>query len=94
MEFLIELILELTLEGSIEASKSNKVPKFIRYILIAFIVLFFLAVIGLIFLTGILILKENLIAGIFMFLIGVLMLIMSIIKFRKTYLLKMDNKSN
>ena len=46
MKFIIELILDLLLEGSIEASKSEKVPKPIRYILIVLISLFFLAVIG------------------------------------------------
>lgn len=88
MEYLFEFILELALGGSIEISKSNKVPKVIRYPLIVIIVLFFLAVIGLIFLTGILILKENVMAGIFFIIIGMFMLVMSIIKFKKVYLKK------
>ena len=92
MEYLFEFIFELALEGSIELSKSKKVPKFIRYPLIVFIILFFLAVIGLIFLTGILILKENIMAGIFFIIIGMFMLVMSIIKFKKVYLKKVDDK--
>ena len=34
MDFIIELVLELLFDGMMEASKSNKVPKFIRYPLI------------------------------------------------------------
>ncbi len=86
MECLFEFILELVLEGGIEVSKSNRIPKFIRYPLIVIIALFFIAVIGLIFFAGILSLKENIFVGIIFILIGTFLLIMSIIKFRKTYL--------
>lgn len=89
MEYIFEFILELALEGSVEISKNRKVSKIIRYPLIAIIILFFLTVICLIFLTGILILKENLIAGIFFIIIGMFMLVMSIIKFKKVYLIRM-----
>lgn len=90
MEYLFEFILELALEGSIEASKSKKLPKIIRYFLILIVVLFFILVIGLIILTGVLFLKENVIGGIFLILIGLYMFIMCILKFRKIYLLKID----
>ena len=93
MEYIFEFILELVLEGSIEVSKSNKIPKYIRYPLIVIIALFFIAVIGLIFLVGILSLKENIFLGILFILIGLFMFIMSVIKFRKTYLIK-TSKSN
>lgn len=92
MEIIFEFILELIFEGSIEASKSSKTPRFIRYLLIVIISLFFIAVIGLILLVGILTLKENLIAGILMILIALFMLVMSIIKFRKTYLIRASRK--
>ncbi len=88
MEFIIELILDLLLEGSIEASKSEKVPKPIRYILIALISLFFLAVIGLIIFLGIDALKNNKLAGIIVISMGVLLLILAIMKFKKIYLKK------
>lgn len=90
MEYLFEFILELALEGSIEASKSKKLPKIIRYFLILIVVLFFILVIGLIILTGVLFLEENVIGGIFFILIGLYMFIMCILKFRKIYLLKID----
>ena len=88
MEFIIELILDLLLEGSIEASKSEKVPKPIRYILIALISLFFLAVIGLIIFIGIDTLKNSKIGGIIVISMGVLLLILAIMKFKKIYLKK------
>lgn len=90
MEYLFKFILELALEGSIEASKSKKLPKIIRYFLILIVVLFFILVIGLIILEGVLFLKENVIGGIFLILIGLYMFIMCILKFRKIYLLKID----
>lgn len=86
MEYLIEFILELIFEGSIEISKSKKIPKYIRYPLIGIIALFFIAVIGLIFLLGIFIQKENIFLGIIFIIIGIVMLLMSITKFKKTYL--------
>lgn len=92
MEYIFEFILELVLEGSIEVSKSRKIPKYIRYPLIVIISLFFIAVIGLIFLVGILSLKENIPLGVFFILIGLFMFIMSVIKFRKTYLIKTNKK--
>lgn len=91
-EFVMELIMELFLEGAMEASKSSKIPKYVRYPLIVIIILFFVAVIGLIFLAGILVLEKNVFVGILLILIGLWMLIMSAIKFRKTYLSR-KNKS-
>lgn len=92
MEYIFEFILELIFESSVELSQSSKVPKYIRYPLIGFVVLFFIIVIGLIFWTGFLSLKENIILGIFFFAIGLLLLIMSVIKFRKTYLNKINKE--
>lgn len=92
MEYIFEFILELVFEGSIEVSKSNKVPKYIRYPLMVIILLFFIAVIGLIFWVGILSLKENILLGILLILIALFMFIMSVIKFRKTYLYKTNKK--
>lgn len=88
MEFLIELVLDLFLEGSIEASKSKKTPKVIRWLLLLFIVVFFLGVIGIMLFVGLSIIEENILAGIFILLIGIFMLIASILKFKKVYLTK------
>lgn len=86
MDILFEIILELVFEGTLAASKSRRIPKFIRYPLIVIIALLFIAVIGIMFLTGILAIKENLLFGIFLILLGVFMLVTSVFKFRKKYL--------
>lgn len=91
MECVFEFILELVLEGSVEVTKSTSVPKYIRYPLIVMISLFFLAVIGVIFWTGIIALKYNIVVGISLILIGLVMSIMSVMKFKKVYLTKMNN---
>ncbi len=90
MEYIFEFILELVLEGGIEVSKSRKIPNYIRYPLIGILSLFFIAVIGLVFIAGILLLKENIPSGILLILVGLFLLIMSAIRFRKTYLTKIN----
>lgn len=86
MEVLFEILFELVFEGGIEASKSKKVPKIIRHLLIFFIVIFWAVIIVGLFVIGILALKENTILGIFMILISILFLVSAIVKFRKVYL--------
>lgn len=88
MDFLFEILLEFALEGGMEASKSKKVPRIIRYLLIAIIVLFFAIIILGLFAIGILMLKESIAGGIFMILISIILFISAIIKFRKVYLSK------
>lgn len=92
MEYLFEFLLELILEGSIEASQNPKVPKGIRYLLITIVSLFFLGAIGLIFFTGTLMLKESFVLGILFYALGFCMLLMGILKFRKVYLKKTNQK--
>ena len=92
MEYLIEFILELVFEGGLEATKNNKVPKPIRYIILGIIALLFIVVIGIIYLTAFLILKQSIIGFILFFLLATFMLISAIIKFKKEYLKKINNK--
>ena len=92
MEYLIEFVLELLLDCGLEATKSNKVPKPIRYIILGFILLVFLFVIGLIYFTAFLILKQSIIACIFCFLLATFMLISIITKLKKEYSKKIKNK--
>lgn len=94
MEFIFEILFELIFEGSLEVSKNRKISKFIRYPLIALIIIFFLLVIGLIIFTGVLTLKSSLIGGLLFIAIGILMFIMSIIKFRYTYINKKSEINN
>ncbi len=92
MEYIFEFIVEFILEGSIELSKSSRIPKYIRYPLIGILSLFFVAVIGLIFFTGLLSLKENMLSGILLILVGLFLLIMGVIRFRQAYLTKMNKE--
>lgn len=90
MEFLIELILELLLEGSIEISSNKKVPKFIRYPLIAIIILFFLLITLGLCIIGISLFNENIYAGLLIIVIDIILVIGAIIKFRKVYFSKIS----
>lgn len=92
MECIFEFIIEFALEGSIEVCKSSRIPKYIRYPLIGILSLFFIAVIGLLLFTGILSLKDHILSGILLILVGLYLLIMSVIRFRKAYLTKMDKE--
>ena len=92
MEYLIEFILELVLEGGLEVTKSEKVPKPIRYIILGIIALIFIAIVGIIYLTAFLILKQSIIGFILIFLLATFMLISIIIKLKKEYLKKINNR--
>lgn len=86
MEYFIEFLLELVFDIGFDISKNKKTPKWIRYLSIMLFVLFFLSVIGLILFVGIASLKENSLAGILLILVGLFMLVMGIVKFKKAYL--------
>lgn len=88
MDFLIELIFELLIEGSMEVSANKKLPKWMRYPLIIFLVLFFIFIYAVIFCTAYLMLKENVYVSVGLFIIGLFLLISGIIKFKKLYLRK------
>lgn len=90
MEFLMELVLELLLEGSISVSSNKKYSKWIRYPLIAIVVLFFLSVIFLIGFVGVISFKENIFLSIFLIALALYFLIACILKFKKLYLNKKD----
>ncbi|MBE5779819.1 MAG: hypothetical protein E7331_10890 [Clostridiales bacterium] len=94
MDLLFEIILELLSEGVSEASRSSKVPKPLRYACIVLIILFFSATIGLILFCGISLLKENTLGGIFFIALGLVMMVMSICKFRKVYLSRQSERAN
>lgn len=86
MEFLFEFILELFLERSMEASSNKKLSKWIRYPLMLLVIVFFVSVIGLVFLTGILSFSTNKMFSIFILIMGILMLVGTILKFKDLYL--------
>ena len=81
----MDLLLELLLEGGIEASKDRRIPKPIRYVLIVLIALFFIAVFGLLIWMGILACRKTLLGGGIVILFGLLLLVWSAIQFRRVY---------
>ena len=93
MEFLIELLFDLALEGSIEITKSVKVSKWIRYPVIVLVVGFFTAVLGLMFLVSVMFLKENVAGGILFLILTLFMTGSCIYKIRKVYLEYKENKA-
>ena len=85
MDDLIEFLLDLVLEGSIELSPNKKVPKPIGYVLTSIVGLFFIAVLFLIFFCAVMILEESVFAGILILGIGLFILIGGIKKVHKAY---------
>jgi biotin transporter BioY len=85
IELLIEVAAELTAEGTVELSKNAKVPKWVRYLLIGLIVLFFIGVVGLIVFAGLLMLEEYVLFGVILLVGALILLAVGIAKFRKTY---------
>ena len=86
MEFLFELIVDLLLEGVFEASKSKRLPRPIRYFLIALVVLVYLALIGIFVALGITLWSESMVGAILIFLLGAVVAAMCVLAFRKAYL--------
>lgn len=85
MDELFDIILELMIDGGIETSTNKKVPKYIRYPLIALIFIIFAVVIVGLFLLGLnLYPKDNLVGILFMG-ISLILLVGSIYKFNKTF---------
>ncbi len=88
MEFLFELIFELIFEGSIEASSNRKLSKWIRYPLIVIISVFYLGLIALFIMLGVKLFDETKLGSVSMIAIGLFLLIVCILAFRKIYLKK------
>ncbi len=82
MEFILEFLLELLVEGVTLLVENKKISKWIRYPLWAIIVLLFIFVIGLLFFLGIVLLPKNIGFSILFFLTGILFLIISIKKMK------------
>lgn len=93
MEIIFEVIAELLL-GLMELVVDNsKISKWIRYpIIILSILLIFIVLFGLLFL-GIIIFQKNMIAGIFIVIVGVMMILLFIYGIYKDYLMIKVKKS-
>lgn len=90
MDFVIEFLVELLFEGAVEVSKNKKVSNWIKYPLIALIVLLFSAVILGIFIIGIAARKENVLLSVFFISVSIFLLVASILKFKKIYIEKKE----
>ena len=94
MELLIEFLVDLILEGSIEISEDEKMPRWLRYICLTIVTLVFAAVTLGLFILGIYAGKENIYVGMFFILIAFILLISGIIKFEKKYIEKRNLINN
>lgn len=83
MDIVFEFLLELILEGSIEASQNKNTPKWIRYPLVVLTLLFFISVLFLLLLLGFIVLKKNKYVSFFLFLLFSVFLISFVLKIRK-----------
>ncbi len=88
MDYIIELLVELVLEGTYEFSSVRSIPKWLRYPLIAIVLIIIFGTSGLIITTGILCLKEFLIPGILLILFGVFFLLYAIYRYIHFHILR------
>lgn len=83
MDILFEFLFELVFEGMMETAKSKKVLMVIRIIAGVLVSAFFLAVIGVIVLIGILSFKDNKPFSVIMFILAIIFTIALILKIVK-----------
>lgn len=86
MEVLFQGIFELIFEIIFESSKSEKTPKWLRYILTAVVLVFFTAVIGGLLLLGIIILKTNIPFGILLVAVALFLGWRAVVVTKKEYM--------
>lgn len=94
MEYIIELLVELLLDGKFEITDKKSTPKWLKYPLILIILFIILGIIAIIILTGILTTKEIPLLGILLIIIGLTFLIYSIIKFKHIYTIRNPKSSD
>ena len=83
MDFLIELIGEIFIEGLFELATNKKVPKIIRYPLFLLFVLLYLGIIGLLVLLGIKLYVDNKLAALILWLLAGGLIIITVVSLRK-----------
>lgn len=88
MDFILEFLLELVVEGGMEASGNRKLSRWIRYPLMILTILFFAAVIGLVFFIGVYMYREEPLASAILFLVGILLVVGAVAKIRQLYFTK------
>lgn len=83
MDFLIELIGEIFIEGLFELATNKKVPKIIRYPLLTLFILLYLALVGLLVLLGIRLYVDNKLASLILWILAVGLIIITVVSIRK-----------
>ena len=85
LEFIIELVIELIVDGGIELTKSKKVSKWIRYPIVAIAGIVTIGIFGFMFLVGYGLLEETVFGGLIILGFTILLLILTIHKLIKVY---------
>lgn len=83
MDFLIELIGEIFIEGLFELSTNKKVTKIVRYPLFILFVLLYLGIIGVLVLLGIKLYVKNKVASLLLWILATLLVVITLVSFRK-----------
>ena len=79
MDFFIELIGEIFIEGLFELATNRKVPKIIRYPLLTLFILLYSALVGLLILLGIRLYFDNKLVSFVLFGLAIILLIITIV---------------
>lgn len=85
MEFIATIILELLFEITHGAAKSSHIPKWLRILFFFILISFFIGVEGMLFFLGILTIKKNILAGLFLFFVAFLLLIVPYREIKNVY---------
>lgn len=91
MDYLIEILIELILEGSFELSKTKKTPNWLRYPLIIIVMLIFIGTSAILLITGYLGLKDVPILGVLILILAITFIIVCIKKFKHIYIKRNPN---
>ncbi len=85
MDIILELLIDLILEDGLKASKNQKIPKVIRYFILALVILLYAFIIGIAVWFGIEELKENVAVGVGILIFAAVFAVFCIIKFINVY---------
>lgn len=86
MEILLELIVEILLEGSMEIGANTKISRWIRYPILLILILFFTFIISVILFFGLYLLRKNIFVAFVIICFDVFLFVSSIKKLKKLYL--------
>ena len=85
MDFILELVLSLLVEGSFELTKSRKIPKIIRVALAVFLIGFYGALVGLMIVIGVKMLNRDIKVSIVFFAVALFLIVSIAVILRRNY---------